>query len=252
MKLRVATWNISGGVSADDSVDNYFDQEKRPEIDFSFLKEIVKTINEEEIDIIALQEVITTDRIKYVEYILSNTQLKYYSKFELSECNLVENTMSGIAIISKYPIIDSAKMLFTNPKLSKTTSTGLTYYTYDKGCMNSTININDKLINFITNHGFPFGRFDSNETKHLYVFNELKVFIEKYNNVIVTGDFNAENVIALMPGIEKKVIETIDEVTTTNDKKLDNILIDKNFSFINKKIIKSISDHFLCISTIKI
>lgn len=252
MELKIATWNISGGVSKDVSVEEYFDQDKSQEIDKTFLNEIIKIIKEKEIDIISFQEIITTMSIKYIETIAEKTDLKNYRYFELSDCNLVENTKCGIVIMSKYSIIDDSKLLFTNPKLSKTTKTGSTYYTYDKGCLEVSVNVLGKQINVITNHGFPFRRFESDPIKHLNIFKEFSDFILKYNNVIITGDFNAENVIELMPEINNKVSNTFGEVTTIDGKKFDDILLDKKFKIIDKELIHSLSDHFLCIVKIDI
>lgn len=252
MKLNIATWNISGGVSKEVSVEEYFDQDKSKKIDKTFLNEIVKIINEKKIDIMGFQEIITTESIKYIENIAEKTDLKNYRYFELSDCNLVENTKCGIVIMSKYSIIDDSKLLFTNPKLSKTTKTGSTYYTYDKGCLEVSLDVFGKQINFITNHGFPFRRFESEPIKHLDIFKEFSNFILKYDNVIITGDFNAENVVELMPDINNKIINTFGEVTTIDGKKFDDILIDKKFTMIDKELVHSLSDHFLCIVKIDI
>jgi len=252
MKLKIATWNISSGISNDYNDETFFDQGKSSEINETFLNEIIRIVKNEELDIICFQEIITTERINYINKIMKFTNLKYECHFELSECHLVDNTDCGISILSKFPIIEIEKLMFTNPKLSKTTKTGATYYTYDKGCLLAKIMIGDTYVNVITNHGFPFRRFDSKPQEHLNIFNELKQFISRYENVIATGDFNAENVTSFMPDIEHKVKSLFDEVTTTDGKKYDNILIDKKYNMIDKKIIKSMSDHYLCISTIEI
>ncbi|HAN09811.1 MAG TPA: hypothetical protein DCP90_04275 [Clostridiales bacterium] len=250
--ITIATWNISGGVSKDVSEENYFDQEKSSEIDESFLKQIIKLINKKYIDIICFQEIITTERINYINKICDNTKLKYKSILELSECNLVQNTDCGIAILSKYPINKDKSIVFTNPKLAKTTSTGATYYTYDKGAIMANISIGDKEINIITNHGFPFRRFNCIPENHLNIYEEFSNFINQYENVIITGDFNAENIKTLMPNITKRVNELFGEITTTDGKRFDNILIDRKFKMINKEIIELLSDHFLCITNINI
>lgn len=250
--IKIATWNISGGVSKETDENIYFDQEKSSEIDETFLNGISRIINEENIDIICFQEIITTERIHYIDKITENTNLKNSCSFELSDCNLVKDTDAGIAILSKYPINESSSKLFTNPKLSKTTSSGAVYETYDKGCLVASVQIDHKDINIITNHGFPFRRFDSTPEAHMEIFAEFYDIIRDYNDVVVTGDFNAENIMKLLPNADEKLTELFGEITTTDGKKFDGILIDKKFKMIDKKLIKSMSDHFLCIATIEI
>jgi endonuclease/exonuclease/phosphatase family metal-dependent hydrolase len=250
--IKIATWNISGGVSKETDENLYFDQEKSSEIDETFLNDISKIINEEKIDIICFQDIITTKRIQYIDKLVKNTNLKNSCFFELSDCNLVKDTMAGIAILSKYKINESNNQLFINPKLSKTTSSGAVYGTYDKGCLTANIQVGDKTINVITNHGFPFRRFDSTPEAHMDIFADFYKTICNYKDVIVTGDFNAENIMKLLPNAEEKLTELFGEITTTDGKKFDNILIDKKFKMIDKKLVKSVSDHFMCIATIEI
>jgi len=251
-RIKIATWNISGGVSKETDENVYFDQEKSSEIDESFLNEISRIINEENIDIICFQEIITTERIHYIDKIVEKTNLKNSCSFELSDCNLVKDTNAGIAILSKYPINESSSKLFTNPKLSKTTSSGAIYGTYDKGCLVANIQAGDMVINVITNHGFPFRRFDSTPEAHMDIFAEFYDIIRDYDDMVVTGDFNAENIMKLLPNADEKLTGLFGEVTTTDGKKFDNILIDKKFKMVDKKLVKSTSDHFLCIATIEI
>jgi|GEM_PF-1953434 len=251
-KLKIATWNLSGGVSKETDEDKYFDQEKSLEIDETFLNEISRLINDENIDIVCFQEIITTERIHYIDKIAKNTQLKNVCFFELSECNLIKDTNAGIAILSRFLINKSISKLFKNPILSKTTSSGAIYGTYDKGCLAANIQVGDRAINVITNHGFPFRRFDSTPEEHIDIFEEFNDIIRGYDNVVVTGDFNAENIMKLLPNSNEKLDEIFGEITTTDGKKFDNILIDKKFKMLDKKLIESMSDHFLCVANIKI
>ena len=87
----------------------------------------------------------------------------------------------------------------TNPMLSKTTSSGKTYYTFDKGLLISKININSNYINVLTHHGFPFRRFNSTPEDNINTFIEFDDYIKEYTPDIITGDFNSENFINMMP-----------------------------------------------------
>lgn len=250
MKLKIGSYNISGGFYEDNQSIDFFDKEKSNDIDLRLLNDTVKIINDEDIDIICLQEIITTERIYYINRIMEKTNLKYEEHFELSPCHIIENTECGIAILSKYPIDNSIKKFFTNPMLSKTTSSGKTYYTFDKGLLISKININNNYINVLTHHGFPFRRFNSTPEDNINTFIEFDNYVKEYNPDIITGDFNSENFLNMMTYTKENYIKTISEITTDDGMKFDNILLKNNNKY-SKKIIKSLSDHFIVINEIE-
>ena len=250
MKLKIASYNISGGFYEDDQSVDFFDKAKSDDIDLRLLNDTVKIINDEDIDIICFQEIITTERINYIKRIMDNTNLKYEEHFETSPCHLVENAEMGIAILSKYSIEDSIKKMFTNPRLSKTTSSGNTYYSFDKGLLITKVNVNGSYISVLTHHGFPFRRFNTTPDDNKKVFIEFDNYIKEFNPDVVTGDFNAETFIDMMDYTRNNYIKTINEVTTDDGKKFDNILL-KNSNY-SSKIIKSLSDHFMIVSEIEI
>ena len=156
MNLKIASYNISGGFFNSSDTTEYLDKERVETVDDGLLKEIMDTVINEEIDVICFQEIITTERIKYIDRICENTDLKYYDYFELSECNIVKDTNCGIAILSKYPIEIIRKELFPNPNLSKTTKSGNTYYLYDKGYMVDRIKVKGEEITILNHHGFHY------------------------------------------------------------------------------------------------
>ena len=245
MELKIATFNISGGFYCGDESQEYLDREAATSVDNRLLNEIIDNINKENIDIICFQEIITTNEIKYIDTIVNKTNLKYYESYELSPCNLVKDTNCGLAILSKYPITKSIKELFTNPKLSKTTSSGNTYYTFDKGYLLISVDIDGKELSILTHHGFPFRRFNSSPEQNPLVFQKFDNVINNLRPNIITGDFNAENFMDLMPNTNNTYYRLINKVTTVDDKKFDDILIPKDKQSNSQKIIKLLSDHFL-------
>jgi len=247
MELKIATFNISGGFYCGDETQEYLDREAATSVDNRLLNEIIENINKEDIDIICFQEIITTKEIEYIDTIVNNTNLKYHESYELSSCNLVKDTDCGLAILSKYPITKTIKKLFTNPKISKTTSSGNTYYTYDKGYLMVSIDVNEKELNILTHHGFPFRRFNSSPEQNPLTFQEFDNVINNLRPNVITGDFNAENFMDLMPKTNNSYKRIINEVTTVDDKKFDDILILKDKSSKSQKIIKLLSDHFLIV-----
>ncbi len=249
--IKIANFNISGGFYIGNEDTEYLDREAGENVDNKLLNQIINTINDEKIDIICFQEIITTKDVKYLETIASKTNLKYYDYYELSPNNLVKDTNSGLAIFSKYPLNCIKKGLFPNPKLSKTTSSGNTYYTFDKGYMICELEIDNRKFSILTHHGFPYRRFNSTPEDNLQVFNYFDNVITDYNVDIVTGDFNAEDFMKLMPKVNSLYKRTINEITTVDNMKFDDILIHNNINY-SKKIIKLLSDHFIVIDNIEI
>ena len=249
INFKIASFNISGGFYIGNEDVEYLDRNAVDSVDNKLMEQIIDIINSEKFDIICFQEIITTESIKYIKTIADNTDLKFYDFYELSECNIVKNTNCGLAMLSKYPINCIKKELFPNPHLSKTTSSGNTYYTYDKGYMIVEIEKQDKKLRILTHHGFPYRRFNSCPENNKQVFDFFDNIIEEYSPDIITGDFNAENFMSLMQKTSKKYKRTINSITTVDGKMFDDILILNKTNY-KSKIVKLLSDHFIIIDVI--
>ncbi len=251
MKIKIANFNISGGIYDNTQNCDYLDKKAAQNYDDKFQKEIIKLINKNQIDVISFQEIITTKSTKYINKIMENTNLKYCSFFELSPCNLVENTNCGIAVLSRYKLSGVKKIMFNNPKLAKTTKTGKTYYTFDKGCLFCIVNAGDKKLRLLTHHGFPYRRFNSTSGQNLQVFKQFDDIIEQCKPDMVTGDFNEQDFMSLMPKFDSKFRRTINAITTDDGMKFDDICILKSQKA-KTKIVESQSDHFMVMASIEI
>ena len=249
MKLKIASYNISGGFYNKEDKTEYLDKERVDNVDDKLLNQIIETINNENIDVICFQEIITTDRIKYIKKICDGTKLKNYEFYELSECNVVKDTNCGIAVLSRYPLEVIKRELFPNPGLTKTTKSGKTYYLYDKGYMVSNILIDDRKIKLLTHHGFPYGTFDSTAEDNKQVFEFFDNRVNEYMPDIISGDFNVNDMMSLMPNMKDNYIRTINDITTVEGNKLDDILIHRNIKY-SRNVLKLLSDHFMVISVI--
>jgi len=247
--LKIANFNISGGFYIGNEKTEYLDRNAVDAVDNKLLEQTINIINSEQFDIICFQEIITTECTQYIRTIVDNTDLKFYDFYELSECNIVKNTYCGLAILSKFPINCIKKDVFPNPRLSKTTSSGNTYYTYDKGYMISEVEIYDKKVKILTHHGFPYRRFNSTPENNKEVFEFFDNVIENYNPNIITGDFNAENFMSLMEKTASKYKRTINSITTVDGKMFDDILLPKKIEH-QSEIVKLLSDHYIIINEI--
>ena len=64
-------------------------------------------------------------------------------------------------------------------------------------------------------------------------------------------DFNAEDFMTLMPKTNSLYKRTIDEITTVDNMRFDDILVHKDIGY-SKKLVKSLSDHFVVIDDLKL
>ena len=76
MKLKIASYNISGGFYNDKDTTEFLDKESAKEVDNKLLNQIIETINKEDIDVICFQEIITTEKVQYIKRISDKTKLK--------------------------------------------------------------------------------------------------------------------------------------------------------------------------------
>lgn len=251
-KIKVASYNISGGFYVGNEDEEYLDRAAVSSIDNKLLNEIIDTINNEDIDIICFQEVITTESVQYIEKIVENTALKNYEYHTLSPCNIIENTDAGLAILSKYPIDRTIKDFFPNPNIKFTTASGNTYSMYDKGYMISYIVLdNTHKLTVFNHHNFPFRRFRSTAKDNMSVFEHFNEVVFGNEPDIVLGDYNTEDFIDLVPELKNNYIRTIDRITTVDGKNFDEIMLKKDTKY-SSKMLKGLSDHYMVMAEIEI
>ena len=111
--LKIATWNISCGIPLEWEFSNGIEKQKDYR-KFGLIDEVIEIINKEQIDIIGLQESVNfrNGDKSFAEIISDNTDLKYYSTFQVSDCHLIENANIEEVLLSRYPIINSENIMF--------------------------------------------------------------------------------------------------------------------------------------------
>ena len=122
--MRLATWNIGED-----------EKNKNGRLDLNSYNYITKTINNERIDIICLQEAIIKSKNlpPIANYIKEHTDLKYIAEFELSDSHINIGSRMGIIICSKYKIDSYENIMLDNPNLIYSVDENTTYYSHDKG-----------------------------------------------------------------------------------------------------------------------
>lgn len=245
--MKIGTWNISSGINVNNYNNELFDITPSVNVNDECLTQIAELIKQNDLDVVALQEVITTPSFHFLENLSKLCGLKHFCEFEISPGFLIENTRFGVAILSKYPIHNVQNKLFKNPNLKKVTEKG-SYSSHDKGYICATI----KGITFISTQFLPFHRFNEKIVHFKDYFDELQNDAIK-TNAIVCGDFNAVLGFCELAKVLDKLQSThtfcFDNITTTDGKRTDNILVPKDTRIKNQHIETEItpSDHFLCV-----
>ena len=250
--MKCATWNINECVGITCDLDN---QKTTDKINIKNVEEIIEKINEYDFDIICFQEYPTyiDNEISLTNEILEKTELKYYAKKDTYDSYLFKGWRVGVAIFSKYEIIDTENSLFFNPHMIKKSISGNTYYSFDKPIIKIVIKKDNIKYTIITGHAIAFAPFDKTEFDYPESYKPLEELIisNSTDNLIVLGDFNTEKIFQIIPEIEGVVKDTIEGPTTKDyyekrgEVHMDYIMINKNIKCDNIEKIDNFSDHYI-------
>lgn len=260
--IKVATWNISEGFSSFWDLNDGLKEGSNYQ-ETKLIKQIVENINSYDLDVVCFQEFpVEIDGQEILkEYIFNNTKLKFCTMHPTSTSFLFKGGKVGVAIFSKYNIVEEEKTFFQNPNLTKLSKIGELYKTFDKGIILTKINYQNKYINIVNGHAIAFTRFDKHAEDFPQSYKPLSDLILKISNkdepLIVCGDFNTEFLFDLIPEIRDVVIDIVDGTTTPpvmegethkKERKLDYILINNKFKKHKTLKTENLSDHYLCIA----
>lgn len=244
IKIKVMTYNIRGGKSYPDNVQN--------------LENIIKTIEKDSPDILMLQEVGYRERINWFEYKEQKGQEQtkiIAEKFGMDYYfYLTENTdYFGNAILSKYPIKE--KFGYDLPLPTNLTSEEQKK-AWQRGAVGLIIDVNGVEIMVISTHlgllGIKEVRLELNEI--------YKRSINSNMPVLIAGDFNLEyeeiksNLSAMFydfGSVNHEINKQLKTIPSTNpNRQIDYILATKkDFNIYDCKTISSqASDHIPIIS----
>lgn len=249
--MKIATWNINECVGITCDLDN----QKIGEINKDNMGEIVRKINEYDFDVVCFQEypVLINGEETLTNRIIEQTSLKNSYTYDTYESYLFNGGRVGVAIFSKYKLENKYHTLFGNPNMTKVSSSGTIYHSFDKGILKVDIDIDKKDYTIITGHAMAFAPFDKTEFDYPESYKPLEELISNNldSNLVVLGDFNSEEAFKLMPTIKDKLKDVIDGPTTKEyyekrgEVQMDYILINKNIKLNDTYKLDNFSDHYI-------
>lgn len=237
MQVRIATWNIAGN-------QKYPEGNENPKY---FIDELLQYNP----DIILLQEVHFKDNYSFTKEYLGEYKYIFDSTFSPSHNNSEYNL--GLSIVSRYPITSERRIVFSNPNVSKVLKSGSTIYSHDKGMQVCSIEglcvANTQLL--------PLHVFNTSYEQE----SELCLNIEKdiegslTSPVVFAGDFNHPDPDTLFrePFVNLNLKDCLPGTSTYvyHEKNPDHIYISEGISCKGSEVIKTDSDHYLCIADIE-
>ena len=250
--MKVATWNINECVGI---TCNLNDQKTVDYININNINEVIEKINEHDFDLVCFQEYPTyiNEETSLTNEIINKTKLKYCETYDTYDSYLFKGGRAGIAVFSRYEIKDCYRTLFGNPDMTKVSSSGVVYHSFDKAIIEINIEVDGTNFTIITGHAMAFAPFDKTEFDYPESYEPLERLILECSedNLIAIGDFNTEKLFELIPSIKGKVIDIITGPTTKQDYEnrgevqMDYILINSKLSSNAKYKIDNFSDHYI-------
>lgn len=193
--MKIIYSNISGGF--------IFAGQTYGELLFSkvSLKNYIEYFRDKDADIISLSEVHLEDKTssRMVEQMARELDMPYHSSLALDSSHLDTGKLMGMAIISRYPIIDQKELHIPSPGIEVIRPNGEHWKMLGKGGQRVNLEIGNDVVSIINFSYFPFHHFnrrlDEPEFRDLrqqlihILLNE-----EDANSTIITGDFNNKNI----------------------------------------------------------
>lgn len=241
MRLTVATWNISCGISKD-----LANQEDA--IDY-----IASCLAKNNVDVASFQEVpVYGSGRSFCEKVCDKTGLMHCKEFSLSKSHLLENADMGLAVISKFPVTNFE--FFPLPDLGLTAIVdGVFRYSHQKGFFRCDI-LAPGPITLFAGHCPSFDYFSVDPLKYRdAVFKPLEdeiVELSSAGRAVIMGDLNVEHLEVFMPKVFNHCKSLITGPTRSNGKMVDYILISDDIKAESAFVEKTVFDHYCCIADI--
>jgi 3',5'-cyclic AMP phosphodiesterase CpdA/endonuclease/exonuclease/phosphatase family metal-dependent hydrolase len=245
-KLRVICWNTHCGVSYSGSPEN---AAQAPNVE-----DIISCVSKSEADIVCLQEMLfpkTGD--SFASLVAKEARYDFYDEWAISPSYLGEDSLMGLAILSRHELTDIRHIKLKNPDLKKIQADGSEFRSHEKGLIACTVK-GPNAFNLICGHLVPFYKFDRSITEPAFsslqeqIKNELAAVAGEA--AIVCCDFNSDDLSDLIPRSEgvASFSELVHLPTRVTGERHDNILCTDHWEVDAVRLLPTLSDHHLCMA----
>jgi endonuclease/exonuclease/phosphatase family metal-dependent hydrolase len=165
------------------------------------IQNYIEYFREKDADIISLSEIHLEAKTssQMVEHIAKELGMPYHSSLALDSSHLDTSKQMGMAVVSRYPIINQEELLIPSPGIEVIRPNGEHWKMLDKGGQRVNLQIDNKLISIINFSYFPFHHFNRrlDEPEFSGLRQQLiGILLNKSGaaSTIITGDFNNKNI----------------------------------------------------------
>ncbi|WP_344981616.1 endonuclease/exonuclease/phosphatase family protein [Streptosporangium fragile] len=151
MVLKLATWNIGGGM-----LGRSHQRAGSPSLDY-----YASVLNTNLPDVVCLQEAHDYDGLRegQTERLAALASYPYFASFPVSESHLAADANLALGVLSRFPIRDFTYRQFPNPKLEGVGPNDESWQLHDKGYAVGFTEVGDRTLALVTGHCFPLHRF---------------------------------------------------------------------------------------------
>lgn len=218
-------------------------------------------------DICCIAEMVineASEHCSFIEKFKQILELPHARYVATSKSWVIEEKDYGLAVFSRFPIIDYNVVLLPNPKLTVTRPNGDIWHTHDKVCQKLVVDVDGQHVQIVNLQSFPFHHFnrriDEDEFKEFRkIFKNL--ILDRNIPCIVTGDFNNLHVELDQAFPEFFIEGNLASVVTVSEtilnqmgdpNQIDHILLSKHFEIIETKQEFKLSDHPVLAATVNL
>jgi endonuclease/exonuclease/phosphatase family metal-dependent hydrolase len=152
-------------------------------------------------DILSLSEVHfeSEDSSEMIDALSAKLALPYRASYILSASHLDTSKKMGMAILSKFPIIQQEYFAIKSPGITVVRPNGEIWKMFDKGGLRAMLEVGGRQISVVSFSYFPFHHFNrrADEPEFAHLRKELLAALvaEEDTPTIITGDFNTKGLL---------------------------------------------------------
>lgn len=244
--LKVASWNLNSGVLGN-AGSRSFSKSK-------VSKCLQSSITQLGIDVIVMQEfpIPFSNPEEFISVIRRNTQLSHVHYVAYANSHLVDGLRLGLVIASSAPLYEIDSATLNAPDIIIESDNLEPQKLHPRALIHAKTKFHDLSVSIATLHLPPFRaiRRDPGEK----IFDEMRTAVENYtanlsDSFIIAGDMNTSSLDHFITGFGKKYrcTDAISLPTRDDGVKTDCVYISTNLQATNAQVLRSVSDHFVCV-----
>jgi endonuclease/exonuclease/phosphatase family metal-dependent hydrolase len=218
-------------------------------------REIADVLRDNEVDIVALQEVDFDEHgsSPTLAYLMSATDLRHVSRLPLSPSSFFPGQAAGVAILSRLPAVPGRTGYFMNPGLSVEVD-GRRLSSHDKGFVSLVVSLpNAGPLHAVSLHLLPYHVFrrSPSDPEFESVWSDATGQLAPFSKAksVICGDFNSSDR-SLLVGPDKLDVSGTNFRPTYRGMAADDILISSSLKLSEARLLDNFSDHAVYIAAV--